>query len=82
MRQIFTPDAPRPAGHYSQAIVCGDTVYVSGQLAVDPVTGEKVVMYRRLYKNINTLFVKIRLYDTSQFAFELVVFSASILFKH
>jgi 2-iminobutanoate/2-iminopropanoate deaminase len=43
MRQIFTPDAPRPAGHYSQAIVCGDTVYVSGQLAVDPVTGEKGV---------------------------------------
>ena len=43
MRQIFTPDAPSPAGHYSQAIVYGDTVYVSGQLAVDPVTGEKGV---------------------------------------
>jgi 2-iminobutanoate/2-iminopropanoate deaminase len=41
VRTISTPDAPRPAGHYSQAIVHGDTVYVSGQLAVDPVTGEK-----------------------------------------
>lgn len=41
MRAISTPDAPSPAGHYSQAIVHGDTVYVSGQLAVDPVTGEK-----------------------------------------
>lgn len=41
MRLIFTPDAPSPAGHYSQAVVYGDTVYVSGQLAVDPVTGEK-----------------------------------------
>lgn len=41
MRPISTPDAPSPAGHYSQAIVYGDTVYVSGQLAVDPVTGEK-----------------------------------------
>ncbi|NNK47885.1 MAG: RidA family protein [Gemmatimonadetes bacterium] len=41
MRIISTADAPSPAGHYSQAIVYGDTVYVSGQLAVDPVTGEK-----------------------------------------
>jgi 2-iminobutanoate/2-iminopropanoate deaminase len=41
MRTISTADAPSPAGHYSQAIVYGDTVYVSGQLAVDPVTGEK-----------------------------------------
>jgi 2-iminobutanoate/2-iminopropanoate deaminase len=43
MRMISTPDAPSPAGHYSQAVVYGDTVYVSGQLAVDPVTGEKGV---------------------------------------
>ena len=43
MRTISTPDAPAPAGHYSQAVVYGDTVYVSGQLAVDPVTGEKGV---------------------------------------
>ena len=43
MRTISTPAAPTPAGHYSQAVVYGDTVYVSGQLAVDPVTGEKGV---------------------------------------
>ena len=43
MRTISTPDAPPPAGHYSQAVVYGDTVYVSGQLAVDPVTDEKGV---------------------------------------
>ncbi len=41
MKKISTPNAPQPAGHYSQAIVHGDTVYVSGQLAVDPQTGEK-----------------------------------------
>jgi len=39
--EISTPNAPRPAGHYSQAIVHGDIVYVSGQLAIDPQTGEK-----------------------------------------
>jgi 2-iminobutanoate/2-iminopropanoate deaminase len=41
MVEILTPNAPTPAGHYSQAIVHGDTVYVSGQLAIDPQTGEK-----------------------------------------
>ena len=43
MRAISTPDAPPPAGHYSQAVVYGDTVYVSGQLAVNLATGEKGV---------------------------------------
>lgn len=41
MKTISTPAAPAPAGHYSQAVTYGDTVYVSGQLAVDPATGEK-----------------------------------------
>ena len=36
MRSVETPLAPRPAGHYSQAIVHGDTVYVAGQLPIDP----------------------------------------------
>ena len=36
MRSIETPLAPRPAGHYSQAIVHRDTVYVAGQLPIDP----------------------------------------------
>ena len=43
MKMISTPDAPPPAGHYSQAVVHGDTVYVSGQLAVNLATGEKGV---------------------------------------
>ena len=38
MKMIFTNDAPTPAGHYSQAIVHGGLVYVSGQLAIDPQT--------------------------------------------
>ncbi|MCP4536312.1 MAG: RidA family protein [Chloroflexi bacterium] len=41
MIEISTPDAPRPAGHYSQAIVHNGLVYVSGQLPIDPQTGEK-----------------------------------------
>lgn len=43
MQSIFTPEAPRPAGHYSQAVVHNGLVFVSGQLPVDPKTGEKRV---------------------------------------
>jgi 2-iminobutanoate/2-iminopropanoate deaminase len=41
MIQVSTPNAPQPAGHYAQAIVHDGLVYVSGQLPVDPATGEK-----------------------------------------
>ncbi|MBR3456231.1 MAG: RidA family protein [Bacteroidaceae bacterium] len=40
MKAISTPQAPAAIGPYSQAIVAGDTVYVSGQLPIDPTTGE------------------------------------------
>ena len=42
MKAIFTENAPKPAGHYSQGMVHGDLVFVSGQLAIDPKTGEKM----------------------------------------
>ena len=42
MRSISTPDAPKPAGHYSQAIVQSGLVYVAGQLPLDPATGKLV----------------------------------------
>jgi 2-iminobutanoate/2-iminopropanoate deaminase len=38
---VHTQDAPTPAGHYSQAVVYNGLVFVAGQLAVDPLTGEK-----------------------------------------
>jgi 2-iminobutanoate/2-iminopropanoate deaminase len=41
MKLIETNQAPRPAGHYSQAIEHNGLVYVSGQLPIDPETGEK-----------------------------------------
>ena len=41
MIEIRTPNAPLPAGHYAQAIVHGGLVYVSGQLPIDPQTGER-----------------------------------------
>jgi len=35
---ISTPHAPSAIGTYSQAVRCGDTIYLSGQIGLDPVT--------------------------------------------
>jgi len=43
MKTISTPQSPSPLGHYAQAIVHNGWVYVSGQLAIDPGTGESRV---------------------------------------
>ena len=39
---INSKKAPQPIGPYSQAIKAGDTLYVSGQIAIDPATGDLV----------------------------------------
>src|SRR5688572_29286363 len=41
IRTIQTEKAPIPAGHYSQAVVHNGLVFVAGQLAIDPQTGER-----------------------------------------
>lgn len=40
--EIKSPDAPAAIGPYSQAIKVGNTLYCSGQIAIDPKTGELV----------------------------------------
>ncbi|MCL4165082.1 UNVERIFIED_CONTAM: hypothetical protein GTU68_065135, partial [Idotea baltica] len=40
---ISTPDAPAPIGPYNQAILSGNTLYTSGQIAIHPKTGELVL---------------------------------------
>lgn len=39
-QSILTSSAPAPIGPYSQAILAGNTLYCSGQIALDPVSGE------------------------------------------
>jgi 2-iminobutanoate/2-iminopropanoate deaminase len=39
---ISTPDAPKAIGPYSQAIEANGTLYISGQIPIDPVTGKFV----------------------------------------
>ena len=42
LKKIATEKAPAAIGPYSQAIVCGDMVYTSGQIAIDPAVGDIV----------------------------------------
>lgn len=37
---IFTDKAPAPIGPYNQAILSGNTLYASGQIAINPASGE------------------------------------------
>lgn len=40
VERISTPNAPTPGGHYSQAVAYNGTLYISGQLPINPFTGE------------------------------------------
>lgn len=57
MEAIATPEAPGAIGPFSQAIKMGDLLFVSGQLPIDPATGEfvsndPVEQARQCLKNI------------------------------
>jgi 2-iminobutanoate/2-iminopropanoate deaminase len=41
-RIIESQGAPEPIGPYSQAVLHGDTLYVSGQIPIDPATGNLI----------------------------------------
>lgn len=44
MKQLInTPNAPLPIGPYNQAIAANGMLYISGQIALDPITGELVL---------------------------------------
>lgn len=57
-RQIIsTADAPQAIGTYSQAVRIGPTVYISGQIPLDPATGQLVsgdieAEIRRVFDNL------------------------------
>jgi reactive intermediate/imine deaminase len=57
---IATPHAPQAIGTYSQAIRAGNTVYLSGQIPLDPATGELVTgdmeaQVRRVFDNLRAV---------------------------
>ena len=40
LKKVSTKNAPAAIGPYSQAIVCGEMVFTSGQIPINPATGE------------------------------------------
>lgn len=59
-RIIRTPNAPAAIGPYSQAVQAGMTLYISGQIAIDPVTarlveGDVKVQTRQVLNNIKAI---------------------------
>jgi len=59
MKPISTPDAPAAIGTYSQAVRAGDTVYLSGQIALDPKTMQVVEGFenqaKRVFENLQAV---------------------------
>ncbi len=56
-KMIHTPNAPKAIGPYSQAIAAGGAVYLSGQIGLDPASGELVkggieAEARRVFTNL------------------------------
>jgi reactive intermediate/imine deaminase len=59
---ISTPDAPAAIGPYSQAVKVGNTVYLSGQIPLDPATmqlvgGDIDAEIRRVFDNLKAVAV-------------------------
>ena len=60
LQPIKTDRAPIPRGPYNQAIQSGDTIYVSGQIPVDPrtnqiVEGDAAAQARQVFENIKAI---------------------------
>lgn len=57
---VYTKNAPEPIGPYSQAILRGNTLYMSGQIAINPENGEMEMQNieietHRVMKNIQAV---------------------------
>lgn len=60
MQFLATDKAPRAIGPYSQAVRSGNTIYASGQIPLDPATGEIVegdfeTLTRRVFENLKAV---------------------------
>ncbi|HEU0092659.1 MAG TPA: RidA family protein [Vicinamibacteria bacterium] len=41
-KHVTSPDAPKPIGPYSQGVISGGLLFASGQIAIDPATGQLI----------------------------------------
>ena len=76
---IVTPNAPAPVGPYNQAVKAGSTLYISGQIAINPANGELIQdtieeETHQVMKNLGAIL------DTAGMSYENVV-KASVFVK-
>ncbi|NNE25781.1 MAG: RidA family protein [Saprospiraceae bacterium] len=76
---IITSKAPAPVGPYNQAVKAGNTLYISGQIAIDPTNGTLIQgtieeETHQVMKNLSAIL------ETSDMTFENVV-KASVFVK-
>lgn len=63
---IETTNAPAPIGPYSQAVLSGNTLYTSGQIAIDPTSGEMIMdtieeETHQVMKNMNSVLTEAKM---------------------
>ncbi len=63
LKKIATKNAPSAIGPYSQAVVCGNMLYTSGQIALDPESGvlaenDIKVQTERVMKNLEAVLAE------------------------
>ncbi len=66
IQKITSTNAPKAIGPYSQAIVAGEFLFVSGQLPIDPETGELIAgdieaMTHRVIDNLEAILIEAEL---------------------
>jgi 2-iminobutanoate/2-iminopropanoate deaminase len=69
---IYTENAPEPIGPYSQAVLAGNMLFISGQIPIDPTSNQLIIgsiadEARQVMKNLDALL------KSSGFLFEDVV---------
>ena len=62
-KKISTPNAPAAIGPYSQAVLVNDTLYISGQIPLDPATGEIAgdtieAQAEQVFKNLSAILTE------------------------
>ena len=63
LKQIETSKAPKAVGPYSQGVISGDTIYISGQLPIDPKTNDMIIgsienQTAQIIDNINEILIE------------------------
>ncbi len=56
-KTIFTQEAPKPVGPYSQAVISNGLIFLAGQIAINPETG--VMHSEGVHKDVRQIFANI-----------------------